>query len=174
MENGTHEQIVTHLKREFELNGLEYPEELQVNVESHYATNTNAEGPKPTCHHCKKPAQYGNQCPLLNKEKQVEGTQTTPGNKNSGAKKSIPSNNNNRDKSNKNSKRAERKLKTVYPRCETCGKTNHSTEGCYVRADAAKKQLPWKGKPEVESGHHHQHAQTKMTACFRDTAQRLN
>ena len=51
LENGTYEQIVTHLERELELNGLESPDELQTNNVSHNATKTNADRPKPTCHH---------------------------------------------------------------------------------------------------------------------------
>ena len=32
MENGTYEQIVTHLEGELELNSLEYPDETQMNT----------------------------------------------------------------------------------------------------------------------------------------------
>ena len=67
LENGTYEQIVTHLERELELNGLEAPDELQINTVSQQPTNTNADRPKPTCHHCKKPGYYRNQCRLLKK-----------------------------------------------------------------------------------------------------------
>ena len=164
LENRTYEHIVTHLERKFELNGLESPDGLQINVVSHYATNTNAERPKPTCHHCKKQGSYGNQCPLLNKKEQLEGTQINPAKKN-GAKNSIPNNNNNNsnNKNNKNSNRAERKPKIVYPRCKTCGKTSHPTERCYVRANAAKRPLPWKSKPQGQNAHHQQDAQNSMT-----------
>ena len=55
LENGTYEQIVTHLELELELNGLEAPDELPINNMSQQPTNTNADRPKPTCHHCKKP-----------------------------------------------------------------------------------------------------------------------
>ena len=64
MENGTYEQIVTHLERELELNCLEAPDELQINTVSQQPRNTNADRPKPTCHHCKKPGHYRNQCRL--------------------------------------------------------------------------------------------------------------
>ena len=60
LENGTYEQIVTHLERELELNGLEAPDELPINNVSQQPTNTNADRPKPTCHHCKKPGHYRN------------------------------------------------------------------------------------------------------------------
>ena len=55
LENGTYEQIVTHLERELELNGLEAPDELPINNVSQQPTNNNADRPKPKCHHCKKP-----------------------------------------------------------------------------------------------------------------------
>ena len=54
LENGTYEQIVTHLERELELKGLEAPDELQINTVSQQLTNVNADRPKPTCHHCEK------------------------------------------------------------------------------------------------------------------------
>ena len=43
LENGTYEQIVTHLERELELNGLEAPDELPINNVSQQPTNTNAD-----------------------------------------------------------------------------------------------------------------------------------
>ena len=98
---------------------------------SHNNTNTNADRPKQTCHHCKKPGHYRNQCRLLKKQReQNENTQYTPGNKNSDAKNSMPNNSVNNINHNcyKNSNRAEKKQETVYSCCETCGETNHSTE----------------------------------------------
>ena len=65
LENGTYEQIVTHLERELELNGLEAPDEQQINIVSQHATHINADKPKPTCHYCKKPGHYRKQCRLL-------------------------------------------------------------------------------------------------------------
>ena len=140
LENGTYEQIVTHLERELELNGLEAPHELQINTVSHNNVNANADRTKPTCHYCKKPGHYKNQCRLLKKQReQTENNQNNPGNKNSDANTSNPNGNaNNPNNNNKNSNRAERKPKTVYLPCETCGKTNHSTERCYHGANAAK------------------------------------
>ena len=146
LENGTYEQIVTHLERELELNGLEAPDEQQINSVSQHATNTNADRPTATCHHCKNPGHYRNQCRLLKKQReQAENTQINPGNRNSDANNSIPDNNTykiNINNSYKNSDRAEKKPETVYPPCETCGKTNHSAEKCYAGANAANKPLP--------------------------------
>ena len=133
MENGIYEQIVTHLQKELELNGLEAPHELKTNTESQNNVNANADRPKPTCQHCKEPGHYRNQCRLFKKQReQTENFQNNPGNKNSDANTSNPKSNvNNHNNKNKNKKRAERKPTTVYSPCETCGKTNHFTEKCY-------------------------------------------
>ena len=69
LENGTYEQIVTHLERELELNGLQAPDELQINTVSHNTVNANADRAKPTYHYCKKPGHYKNQCQLLEEQR---------------------------------------------------------------------------------------------------------
>ena len=54
LENGTYEQIVTHLERELKLNGMKAPDEQQTNSVIHNTANTKADRPKPKCHHFKK------------------------------------------------------------------------------------------------------------------------
>ena len=84
LENGTYDQIVTPMERELELKGLEAPDELQINTVSHNNVNANADRTKPTCHYCKKPVHYKDQCRLLKKQReQTESNQNNPGNKNS-------------------------------------------------------------------------------------------
>ena len=171
LENGTYEKIVTYLEREVELNGLEAPDEQQINIVSQHATHINADRPKPTCHYCKKPGQYRNQCRLLKKQlKQTESTQNNPGNRKSDADNSIPDNktNNNNHINYRNCNRAEGKPETVYPPSETCGKTNDSAERCNVGANSANRPLPWKSKPQQLD------AQDSITGCVRATAQHLN
>ena len=85
LENGTCEQIVTHLERELELNSLEYPDETQMNTVMY--------------------------------KQQIDGNPDNAGNINSDTNDSNPNNHKN-----------DRKSRTLYPPCETCGKTNHSTE----------------------------------------------
>ena len=114
LENGTYEQIVTHLEIELELNCLEAPDELQINTVSQHATHINADRPKPTFHYCKKPGHYKNQCRFLKKQReQTENIQNNPGNKNSDANTSNPNGNvnnpNNNNNNNRNSNRDERK-----------------------------------------------------------------
>ena len=69
LENGNYEQIVSHLERELELNGLEAPDEIQINTVTQQSAQKNSEKPKPTCHHCKRPDHYRNQCRQLKREK---------------------------------------------------------------------------------------------------------
>ena len=69
LENGTYEQIVSHLEWELELNGLEAPDEMQLNSVMQQDPQQNPGKPKPTCHHCKKPGHYRNQCRQLKEGK---------------------------------------------------------------------------------------------------------
>ena len=70
LENGTYKQIVSDLKRELELNGLEAPDELQINTLMQEATKQNSEKSESTCHLCKKPGHYQNQCRKLKRKKE--------------------------------------------------------------------------------------------------------
>ena len=176
LENGTYEQIVTHLERELELNGLEAPDELQINTVSQNTVNANADKTKPTCHYCKKPGHYKNQCRLLKKQReQTDDNQNNPGNKNSDANTSNPNGNvNNPNNNNRNSNRAETQPKTVYPPCETCGKTNHSTERCYRGANAANRPPPRQRRPERQNQVQRRDSQNGSTEINQAAAQNLN
>ena len=125
LENGTCEQIVTHLERELELNSLEYPDETQMNTVMY--------------------------------KQQIDGNPDNTGNINSDTNDSNPNNHKN-----------DRNSRTLYPPCETCGKTNHSTERCYVGANAANRPLPWKNKPQEQDAH------DSITGCVQATAQHFN
>ena len=125
LENGTYEQIVTHLERELEFNSLEYPDETQMNTVTH--------------------------------KQQIEGNPDNAGNINSDTNDSNP-----------NIHKIDRKSRTLYPPCETCGKTNHSTERCYAGANAANRPLPWKNKPQEQDTH------DSITGCVQATTQHYN
>ena len=125
LENGTCEQIVTHLERELELNSLEYPDETQMNTVMY--------------------------------KQQIDGNPDNAGNINSDTSDSNPNNH-----------EIDRNSRTLYPPCETCGKTNHSTERCYVGANAANRPLPWKHKPQEQDAH------DSISGCVQATAQHFN
>ena len=65
LENGTYEQIVSHLEKELELNGLKAPDEMPINTVTQQAPQQNSNKPRLTCHHCKHPGHYQNQCRQL-------------------------------------------------------------------------------------------------------------
>ena len=67
--------------------------------------------------------------------------------------------------SNLNDQKIDRKSRTVYPPCATCGKTNHSAERCYVGANAANRPLPWKSKPGGQVGPQKQGVQYMIPDC---------
>ena len=69
LENGTCEQIVSYLEKEFELNCLEDPDELLINTVMQQATQPNPEKPKSTCQHRKKPGYCQNQFCKIKREK---------------------------------------------------------------------------------------------------------
>ena len=175
LEKGRYEQIVTHLERELELNGLEAPDELPIKNVSQQPTNTNADRPKPTFHYCKKPGHYRNQCRLLKKQReQTENDQNNPGNKNSAANTSNPNGNVNNNNNNKNSNKTERKPKNVHSPCETCGKTNHATEKGYFGANAANRPPPRHRIPERQNQVPEKANQSDSNEAPQAAAQNLN
>ena len=70
--------------------------------------------------------------------------------------------------SNPNNYKFDRKSKTVYPRCETCDKTNQSAKRCYVGANAVNRPFPWKKKRQQQD------AQDSIGGFVWATAQHLN
>ena len=124
----------------------------------------------------KKPGHYKNQCRLLKKQReQTENNQNNPGNKNSDATTSNQNGNaNNPNNNNRNSNRAERKPKTVYPPCETCGKTNHSTERCYHGTKAANRPPPRQRRPEGQNQVQERANQNDSNEIIQAVAQHLN
>ena len=111
--NGTYWQIVSHLERQLELNGLEAPDELQINTVAQQATQGNSEKPKPTCHHCKKPGHYRNHCRQLKQKKDRAPSITKTTNKNNNKiKGQTNSNSNNRISNIRNANNTKNQKKT--------------------------------------------------------------
>ena len=105
LENGTYEQIVSRLERELEVNGLEAPDEMPINTVTQQAPQQNANKPRPTCHHCKKPGHYQNQCRQLKREKgQTRSNMNFANNNNGSAQTNSNPNNNNNNKVVNNTK----------------------------------------------------------------------
>ena len=132
LEDGTYEQIVSHLERELELNGLEAPDEMPKNTVTQQTPQQNTNKPRPTCHHCRKPSQYQKQCRQLKREKDQTRNNTNSANNNNGSAETNSNLNNNKvatdTKGNNINIQRDRRSRPVFPPCETCGRTNHSTE----------------------------------------------
>ena len=176
LENGTFEQIVTHLERELELNGLEAPDEMQLNTVMQQGTQHNSEKPKPTCHHCKKPGHYRNQCRQLKREKDQgqNNTDNAANNKNNNGSAQTNANPNHKapvaNKVNNTNNQRDRKPRPVFPPCETCGRTNHSTERCYLGANATNRPPPRNRRPEGQNQAQQRNTQNNSDGNVQATA----
>ena len=113
LENATYEEIVTHLERELELNGLEEGDDIHVPTMSTAPTTTrpgtgllsSGIDPNITCNYCKKSGHVNDDCRKLKRKEEQrrnEGQDT----------------------------------KKEYPKCPTCDKTNHPAEQCWKGAGA--------------------------------------
>ena len=113
LENATYEEIVTHLERELELNGLEEGDDIHVPtmstapIATRPGTGLLSSGidPNITCNYCKKPGHVKDDYRKLKRKEEQrrnEGQDT----------------------------------KKEYPKCPTCDKTNHLAERCWKGAGA--------------------------------------
>ena len=125
LEDGTYEQIVKHLERELELNGLEAADELPVN-NINRQPQEEAEKQKAVCYYCKKPGHHKSQCRKLKRDQKAEKTAKSDKN----------------EKTSQPEQKSKPKEKPKFPPCETCKKTNHSTDKCYFGANAANRPPP--------------------------------
>ena len=142
------------------------------------APQQNSIKPRPTCHHCKKPGHYQNQCRQLKGEKDQTRNSTNSANNNNGSAQtnSNPNHNkgaNNTKGSNTNNQR-DRGSRPVFPPCETCGRTNHSTEKCFFGANAANRPPPRNRRPEGQNQSQQNEAQNNSDGNVQAAAQALN
>ena len=113
LENATYEEIVTHLERELELNGLEAGDDIPVPTMSTVPTASRPGtgllfpgiDPNVPCKYCKKLGHVKDDCRKLERKEEHR-------------------HNDGQD------------TKKVYLKCPTCDKTNHSVERCLKGAGA--------------------------------------
>ena len=177
LEIGTYDQIVSHLERELELNGLEAPVEMPINTMTQQAPQQNSKKPRPTCHRCKKPSHYQTQCRQLKRDKDQTRNNTSSANNHNGSAQTNPNPNNkvgNSTKGNNINNQRDRRSRPVFPPCETCGRTNHSTEKCYLGANAANRPPPRNRRPEGQNQSQQNNAQNNSDGNVQAAAQALN
>ena len=181
LESGTYEQIVSHRQRESTLNGLEAPDEEPIKTVTQQAPQQNSDKPKPTCHRCEKPGHYQNQCRQLKREKdqtrKARNSTNSANNNNGSAQTNFNPNNNkvaNNTKANNMNNQRNRRSRPVLPHCETRGRTNHSTEKCYLGALAANRPPPRNRRTEGQNEVQHRNAQSNSDGNGQAAAQTLN
>ena len=115
LENGTYDQIVTHLGREIELSGLENDGELTIPTMTAVPPNDNQQNTGQTkilCHYCKKPGHVIRDCrKRIRKEQEQRNNPSTQKMKPSTSKSYAP--------------------------CPHCQRTNHPPEQCWSGPNAA-------------------------------------
>ena len=125
---------------------------MQINTVTQQATQQNSDKPKPTCHHCNKPSHYRKQCRQLKREKDQPRHNTNIADKNNNIIGSGQTNSNyNKKASNNTNANNDRRYRLVFPPCETCGETNHSTEKRYFGANAVNRPPPRNKRPEGQN-----------------------
>ena len=174
LENGTYEQNVSHLERELELNGLEAPDEMPINTVTQQAPQQSSKKPRPTCHHCKKPGHYQNQCRQLKREKDQTRNNTNSATSNNGSAQTNSNPNNNKVANNAKGNNTNNQKDRKPRPCETCGRTNHSTERCYLGANAANRPPPRNRRPEGQNQSQQNNTQNNSDANVQAAAQALN
>ena len=70
LENATYEEIVTHLERELELNGLEEGDDIHVPTATRPGTGLPSSDPNITCNYCEKPGHVKEDCRKLKRKEE--------------------------------------------------------------------------------------------------------
>ena len=150
---------------------------MPINTVTQQAPQQISNKPKPTCHHCKKPGHYQNQCRQLKREKHQTQNNTNSANNNNGSTQTNSNPNNkvaNTTKANSTNNQRDRRSRPVFPPCETCGRTNHSTEKCYLGANAANRPPPRNRRPEGQNQIQERNAQGNPDGNVQTAAQIFN
>ena len=129
LENGTYDQIVTHLERELELSGLENDGELTIPTMTAVPPNDsqqNTEQIKVVCHYCKKPGHVIRDCRKRMRKEQEQ--------------RNDPSNQNIKPSTSKS-----------FPPCPHCQRTNHPPEKCWSGPNAANRPKRFKQEYNLEN-----------------------
>ena len=135
------------------MSGLKTPNDLQVNTVTQQATQKNPENRNQLATTAKSQVTIETSA-VTSKEKKTKPEKTRivltiTTKTNSGQTNSNSSNKNpNKANANNTNNQEDRRPRLVYPPCETSGKTNRSTEKCYLEANAANRPPPRNRQPD--------------------------
>ena len=141
------------------------------------APQQNTNKPRPTCHYCKKSGHYQNLCRQLKRQKDQTRNNPNSANNNNGSARTNSNPNNkfvNNTKGNNIKNQRDRRSRRVFPSCERCGRNNHSTEKCYLGANAANRPPPRNRRPEEQNQGQQHNAQNNSDGNVQAAAQALN
>ena len=150
---------------------------MPINIVTQQPPQQNADKPKPTCHLCKKSGHYQNQCRQIKREKDQTRENTNSANSNNGSAQTNSNPNSkvsNNTKANNTNNPRDRRSRPVFPPCETCRGTNHSTEKCYLGANAANRPAPRNRRPEGQNQVQQRNAQSNSDSNVQAAARTLN
>ena len=117
------------------------------------------------------------QCRQLKREKDQARNQTNSANNNNGNAQTNSNPNNkvaNYTKASNIKNRRDRRPRPVFPPCETCRRTNHSTEKCYLVPNAANRPPSRNRRPEGQNQVQQRNVQTNSDGNVRAAAQTSN
>ena len=175
-----YEQIVSHLDRDLEFNAFEAPDELQINTVTQQIKKQTLKNPNQFATIAKSQVTIEISAVNSNEKKdQVRNNMNNADNNNNniGSGQTSSNSNNtfsNNTNANNTNNQKDRRHRPVYPPCETCGKTYHSTEKCYFGANAANRPPPRNRRPEGQNQIQQRNAQSNSDGNFQAATQILN
>ena len=176
LENGRYEQIVSHLERELELNGLEAPDEMPINTVTPQVQSKTLKSPNQRATIAKNQVTIKISAVNSNEKKsKPEIIRTVPTITRVVPKQTLaPTIKFQTLPMQTIDKIKETTRRPVFSPCETCGRTNHSTEKCYLGANAANRPKPRNRRPEVQNEIQQRYARSNSIGKVQAAVQTLN
>ena len=114
--------------------------------------------------------------PLKREKGQTRNNTNSANNNNGSAQTNFNPNNKvpNNTTANHTNNQRERRSRPVFPPCEACGRTNHSTEKYYLGANEVNRPAPQKTRPEAQNQVQQRNAQNNSDGNVQAAALTLN
>ena len=176
MENGTFEQIVSHLEKELELNGLEARDANKHCDATSFTTKLR--GAQTNLPPLQKARSLSEPVPSAQTKKNQARINTNSADNNNNNFGQTNSNSNikasNSTNANHSVNQNDKRPRPIYPPCKICDQTNHSTEKCYFGANAANRPPPRNRRPEEQNQVQQRNAQSNSDGNVQAAPQTLS